>query len=84
MSRLSSTIHWQNKDTGNTTSSMLTPYFPFHCQQQLLLLLLLLGDDEFVSSSTPFLVAFVALAVGVAARTFTNQMLEGDRGLGAF
>lgn len=42
------------------------------------------GGDEFVSTNTPFLVALVALLIGVAAQTFINQMLEGDRGLGAF
>ncbi|KAL3935096.1 MAG: hypothetical protein SGBAC_009321 [Bacillariaceae sp.] len=42
-------------------------------------------DNEFASlNASPFFVAFLALAIGVAAQTFINQMLEGDQGLGAF
>lgn len=33
---------------------------------------------------SPFVVAGVALGLGVAAQGFINQMLEGDQGLGAF
>ena len=47
--------------------------------------MLLASETEFASLDTsPFLVAFVALAIGAAAQTFINQMLEGDQGLGAF
>lgn len=43
--------------------------------------LLLLSPPDL---TPPFLVAAVALVLLVAAQTFINQMLEGDRGLGAF
>jgi hypothetical protein len=39
--------------------------------------------DDSLLSSAPVVVAF-ALILGVAAQTFINTMLEGDRGLGAF
>lgn len=37
-----------------------------------------------MDSLSPFVVAGVALGLGVAAQGFINQMLEGDQGLGAF
>jgi hypothetical protein len=49
---------------------------------------LLLSDADYVTpldvSSSPLLVATVALVLGIAAQSFINQMLQGDQGLGAF
>lgn len=54
--------------------------------QELSMMILSSSEVDFGSTmdTTPFLVAFVALAIGAAAQTFINQMLEGDQGLGAF
>jgi hypothetical protein len=43
-----------------------------------------IDDPMFMPDSTPLLVVAVALGLLVAAQTFINQMLEGDRGLAAF
>eukprot|EP00980_Cylindrotheca_fusiformis_P002824 scaffold672_cov126-Cylindrotheca_fusiformis.AAC.25 len=46
-----------------------------------------LSDAEYGISqvpSSPLLVAAIALALGVGAQSFINQMLRGDQGLGAF
>jgi hypothetical protein len=40
--------------------------------------------SEMEALSSPFLVAGVALVLGVAAQLFINQMLQGEQGLGAF
>ena len=41
-------------------------------------------SDAMLMDVSPFLVAGVAIGLGVAAQGFINQMLEGDQGLGAY
>jgi hypothetical protein len=55
---------------------------PSHCRTRTTLSSSMNFDDSLFSTA-PVVVAF-ALILGVAAQTFINTMLKGDRGLGAF
>lgn len=43
-----------------------------------------LALDDSTMDASPFVIAAVAIVLGVSAQSFINQMLKGDQGLGAF